>query len=154
MRHVYFCDTDLGRVAIVDTDGALSHLEMADRLLLPDAQPGETPLTREAARQLREYIAGERKAFDLPLAPEGSAFQQRVWAALQTVPYGQTRSYGEIAAAVGNPNGARAVGNANRNNPLWIVVPCHRVVGVRGNLVGYAGGLALKRRLLELEGAL
>ena len=105
-----------------------------------------------AADQLREYFAHERTAFDLPLAPRGTAFQQRVWAALAEIPYGYTDSYGRIAARIGHPKASRAVGLANRNNPIAIVVPCHRVVGASGTLVGYAGGLERKRWLLALEG--
>ncbi len=104
-----------------------------------------------AARQLAEYFRGERRAFDLTLAPEGTAFQQSVWGALQRIPYGQTTSYGALAARLGRPRASRAVGAANGQNPLPIVVPCHRVLSSRGTLTGYAGGLDRKRKLLELE---
>lgn len=106
---------------------------------------------REAARQLEEYFAGERTGFDLPLAPVGDAFQLKVWMLLRDIPYGQTRSYGRLAEQLGDRNLARAVGAANGRNPLSVVVPCHRVVGADGNLVGYAGGLDRKRFLLGLE---
>lgn len=102
--------------------------------------------------QLREYFAGARRTFDLPLAPHGTAFQRRVWAALRTIPYGETRTYGELAAAIGNPSACRAVGMANHRNPIPIIIPCHRVIGANGTLTGYAGGLEIKRRLLALEG--
>lgn len=105
----------------------------------------------EATRQLRAYLVGERTRFDLPLAPRGTAFQQRVWAALRTIPHGRTTSYGAIAAAIGQPSAARAVGLATGRNPLAIVVPCHRVIGAGGALTGYAGGLDRKRWLLALE---
>lgn len=111
-----------------------------------------SPLLDAAEAQLREYFAGARRTFDLPLAPHGTAFQQRVWAALRAIPYGETRTYGELAAAIGNPNASRAVGMANHRNPLPIVIPCHRVIGANGTLTGYAGGLEIKRRLLALEG--
>ncbi len=115
----------------------------------PDAAP--FPLLR---RQLAEYFAGERTAFELPLAPTGTPFQRDVWDALLAIPYGETRSYGELAAAVGKPGAARAVGRANHDNPIGVVIPCHRVIGAAGSLTGYAGGIDRKRYLLELEGAL
>ena len=105
-----------------------------------------------AEAQLREYFAGTRRTFDLPLAPRGTAFQQRVWAALRAIPYGETCTYGELAAAIGSPSASRAVGMANHHNPIPIVIPCHRVIGANGTLTGYAGGLEIKRKLLALEG--
>ena len=114
--------------------------------------PGEQlPLHRQAAAQLAEYFAGRRKTFSLPLAPRGTEFQRLVWQALLTIPYGETRSYGEIAAAVGRPRACRAVGMANHRNPISILIPCHRVIGSGGALVGYGGGLAIKEALLRLE---
>ncbi len=107
----------------------------------------------EAVRQLRAYFAGELRDFDLPLAPEGTPFQLRVWRELRNIPYGQTISYGELARRVGSPNGSRAVGLANGANPISIVVPCHRVIGSNGKLTGYGGGLENKQRLLSLERA-
>jgi methylated-DNA-[protein]-cysteine S-methyltransferase len=101
--------------------------------------------------QLREYFAGERRNFDVPLAPVGTPFQQLVWAALRMIPYGETRSYGQIAAQIGRPSASRAVGLANGRNPVSIIVPCHRVIGSSGTLTGYAGGLERKRFLLDLE---
>lgn len=111
-----------------------------------------SPLLDAAEAQLREYFAGMRRVFDLPIAPHGTAFQQRVWAALRTIPYGETRTYGELAAAIGNPSACRAVGMANHRNSLPIVIPCHRVIGANGTLTGYAGGVETKRKLLALEG--
>ena len=105
----------------------------------------------ETIRQLREYFAGPRDEFDLPLAPEGTEFQQEVWRAVAAIPYGETRSYGEIARQIGKADAVRAVGAANGQNPLPIVIPCHRVIGSDGRLTGYGGGLPLKKRLLELE---
>ena len=104
--------------------------------------------------QLAEYFAGERQDFDLPLAPEGTAFQKSVWHALEAIPFGELRSYRDIAEEIGNPAAVRAVGAANGRNPLPIVVPCHRVIGADGSLTGFGGGLDLKRQLLELEGSL
>lgn len=105
----------------------------------------------EARTQLNAYFAGTLTRFDLPLAPEGTAFQQRVWSALWDIPYGETISYGELAVRVGSPRAVRAVGAANGRNPLPIVVPCHRVVGADGSLTGFGGGLDAKRALLDLE---
>src|SRR5690349_10891014 len=119
---------------------------------VPDGSPVPDPVLDAAQRQLTEYFAGERSAFDLPLASEGSEFQKKVWAELQRIPYGETASYGDIARRLGyEPVISRAVGVANASNPLPIVVPCHRVVGSDGSLTGYAGGVERKRILLELE---
>lgn len=104
-------------------------------------------------RQLEEYFAGRRHAFDLPLAPAGTDFQHRVWRALSIIPYGKTISYGELARRIGNPRASRAVGLANGANPLPIIVPCHRVIGANGSLAGFGGGLPIKQALLSLEGA-
>lgn len=109
------------------------------------------PLFTEAQAQLEAYFRGERTGFTLPLAAQGTAFQKRVWAELAQIPYGQTLSYGELAARLGNPKASRAVGLANGRNPLSIVVPCHRVIGASGKLTGYGGGLARKEALLALE---
>lgn len=109
--------------------------------------------TAEVRRQLEEYFAGERETFDLTLAPEGTAFEKSVWSELSRIPYGQTRSYAEIARAIGRPGAARAVGRANGANPIPIVVPCHRVIGANGSLTGFGGGLEVKSLLLEIEGA-
>ncbi len=106
---------------------------------------------RQAVRELEEFFAGERRNFTVPLAPVGTPFQQQVWQALQTIPYGATCSYRDIACAVGRPAACRAVGMANHCNPIPIIIPCHRVVGADGRLTGYAGGLAIKSRLLQLE---
>lgn len=111
------------------------------------------PLLAAATAQFREYFAGQRRRFDLPLDPQGTDFQRKVWKALEAIPYGETRNYREVAEAVGTPRAVRAVGAANGRNPLPIVVPCHRVIGADGKLVGYAGGLPVKRILLDLESA-
>jgi methylated-DNA-[protein]-cysteine S-methyltransferase len=111
-------------------------------------------LLDEAARQLRAYFDGALRAFTLPLDPQGSGFQKRVWRELETIPFGEIRSYSQVAAAIGAPRAVRAVGAANGANPIPIVIPCHRVIGSNGKLVGYGGGLPLKRRLLDLEGAM
>lgn len=125
-------------------------------LLARLATDGERPIedegaTSELRRQLREYFSGERTSFDLPLALRGTEFQVRVWSALRGIPYGETRSYGEIAEEIASPGAARAVGQANHRNPIPILVPCHRVVGADGSLTGFGGGLETKEWLLERE---
>lgn len=116
-----------------------------------DAVQQDTELLNTAVQQLEEYFAGSRKQFDVPLSMHGTAFQKRVWDCLLQIPYGETRSYGEIAAMVGNPKACRAVGMANNRNPVAIIVPCHRVIGADGSLTGYGGGLSIKEKLLKLE---
>ena len=141
--------TRLGPARIDYEDGAVTGL----KILAEPAGPGEpNGLTELVWRQLEEYLDGARRGFDFPMEPRGTDFQRRVWAALGEIPYGETRSYGDIARAIGRPKAARAVGAANGKNPVWIAVPCHRVVGSGGRLTGYAGGLELKQKLLELEG--
>jgi methylated-DNA-[protein]-cysteine S-methyltransferase len=140
----------LGPVLLTGGDDGLT------RVLLdgPDPAPGwvrDDARFTEAARQLGEYFAGARTAFDLPLRAAGTAFEQRVWDELRRIPYGETTSYGELARRLNHPGAARAVGRANGRNPLAIVVPCHRVIGASGALTGYAGGLERKRELLALE---
>ncbi len=114
--------------------------------------PLPCPVLSRAARELAEYFAGKRRQFTVPLSPAGTDFQRRVWAALEAIPYGETTTYGALAAQVGNPRACRAVGMANNRNPIPIFIPCHRVVGADGSLTGYAGGLDAKRLLLKLEG--
>jgi methylated-DNA-[protein]-cysteine S-methyltransferase len=116
-------------------------------------ESGTHPVLVEAERQLQEYFAGERREFALPLDFRGTDFQCRVWQALRTIPYGETRSYGDIAGQIGSPKAVRAVGAANGKNPLSIIAPCHRVIGANGSLTGFAGGLDVKQRLLEMEKA-
>ncbi len=137
----------LGPVAITTENDALVSL-----MLHPRAQgAAPTGVAADAAEQIDAYLAGERADFDLPLAPAGTPFEEEVWRALRTIPYGDTWSYQQLADHLDRPGAARAVGRANGRNPLWVVVPCHRVIGSNGSLTGYAGGLDVKRRLLELE---
>ncbi|MCB1252916.1 MAG: methylated-DNA--[protein]-cysteine S-methyltransferase [Austwickia sp.] len=149
-------DSPVGPLTLTAEGGALTgvYFEVHRRRhKLPDlgqAIVGE-PVLVEAERQLGEYFAGQRREFDLPLAPRGEAFQHAVWAQLREIPYGATRTYGEIARAIGQPGAAQAVGVANGANLISIIVPCHRVIGADGSLTGYAGGLDRKRLLLELE---
>lgn len=146
-----FIDTPLGQMALAEEDGALIRLYLPGEGT-PRLMPHETPLLREGREQLLAYLRGERKNFELPLAPRGTPFQCAVWEELRRIPYGTTCTYGELAARIGNPRAVRAVGQANHRNPLPIFIPCHRVIGANGALTGYAGGLELKRSLLELEG--
>jgi methylated-DNA-[protein]-cysteine S-methyltransferase len=147
-------DSPLGGLTVVAEDGALTGLYFAHHLRGPAVETlgarGDVGF-EEVRRQLGEYFAGERREFDLPLAPAGAEFQQRVWQLLTQIPYGQTRSYGDLARQLGDAALAQAVGAANGRNPLSVIVPCHRVVGADGSLTGYAGGLERKRLLLSLE---
>ena len=149
MKHELLMDTPVGQITIVSDGENLTELCFGNHRQNFDS----CPVLVETARQLTEYFAGVRREFSLPLKPEGTAFQRSVWTALQSIPYGSTASYGEIAAKIGNPRACRAVGGANNRNPIAIIVPCHRVMGARGDLTGYAGGLERKIRLLELEKA-
>jgi methylated-DNA-[protein]-cysteine S-methyltransferase len=154
MRTHTVIDSPLGPLTVAAHDGALCGLYMTEHKRRPDdAELGEYTARgfTEAERQLGEYFAGDRTTFDLPLAPAGNSFAQRVWQQLQRIPYGQTRSYGDLADELGGRGFAQAVGAANGRNPLCIVVPCHRVIGSDGRLVGYAGGLDRKEFLLRLE---
>jgi methylated-DNA-[protein]-cysteine S-methyltransferase len=141
----------LGELVLVGDEAALRALELPGRHRRRDGSVSATAPFAVALEQLGEYFAGERTAFDLRLAPRGGPFDRAVWDRLAEIPYGETRSYGEIAGALGRPHRARAVGAANARNPLPIIVPCHRVVGSDGSLTGYGGGLQAKRALLALE---
>ena len=145
--------TPLGDLLLVSVDGALTCALFPPYELPPVPESADEPVLAEARRQLLEHFAGERSRFDLPLAPRGTAFQQRVWEELRRIPYGTTATYGEIAARLGDPRCVRAVGLANGRNPIAVVVPCHRVIGSDGKLRGYAGGVERKQRLLALESA-
>lgn len=142
----------VGKIEIGTESERITDVHFAKSFVPPsEYSRKETPLHRKAAEQLREYFDGKRKVFDLPLAPVGTEFQMRCWDALLEVPYGETRSYGDIARAAGSPKGFRAVGMANNRNPVAIIIPCHRIIGSDGKLVGYGGGLDIKVFLLELE---
>ncbi len=149
MEKIFFYKTPVGKLCIGEENSVITRVtwsKIPQEYILE-----ETELMLQCKKQLEEYFAGKRKTFDLPLAPKGTEFQQKVWKALTEIPYGETRTYGEIAAAIGNPKAARAVGMANNKNPIGIIIPCHRVVGANGKLVGYAGGMEKKEFLLELE---
>jgi methylated-DNA-[protein]-cysteine S-methyltransferase len=145
----------IGDLQLVASASALValHLPESDDPRDDSAELGTNPLLRRVADQLAEYFARERREFDVPLAARGTAFQQRVWDALVRIPFGEIRSYGDIAKAIGRPAGSRAVGAANGKNPIAIIVPCHRVIGANGTLTGYGGGLPTKKWLLEHERA-
>jgi methylated-DNA-[protein]-cysteine S-methyltransferase len=154
-------DTPIGTLTLAADAVGLRHIEFpsnrhpVDRAgWVPGADGIAADIIETAARQLHEYFDGTRRDFDLPLAPEGTAFQCEVWRTLATIPYGQTWSYRDLAHAIGKPAAVRAVGAANGRNPLPIVLPCHRVIGADGSLTGFGGGLPIKAALLRLEGAL
>jgi methylated-DNA-[protein]-cysteine S-methyltransferase len=159
MRHVSKrIDSPVGRLTVVATGaGIAAVLWQGDRPHRVRVDLGveddRNPLLLETERQLSEYFAGRRREFSVPLDVAGTPFQQRVWEALRTIPFGETRSYGQIAAQIRHPEAVRAVGAANARNPVSIITPCHRVIGATGKLTGFAGGLDVKARLLELEGA-
>ncbi|MFT8363098.1 MAG: methylated-DNA--[protein]-cysteine S-methyltransferase [Sporolactobacillus sp.] len=148
MTHYAFYPFAFGLLKVGYTDQAIVCLDRIDQA---DAPNERSSLSEAAYQQIREYLDGRRQAFDLPCIAQGTQFQQSVWSALRRIPYGETRTYKQIAEAAGNPKACRAVGMANHRNPLIIVVPCHRVIGSSGSLVGYGGGLDMKRALLELE---
>ncbi|SFW87403.1 methylated-DNA--[protein]-cysteine S-methyltransferase [Amycolatopsis australiensis] len=153
VRHTVVA-SPVGPLTLVGDGAALIGLYFDGHLRTPrvtDLGPRVDDGFEAVVQQLGEYFAGTRREFDLELAPRGSAFEKQVWALLTKIPYGETRTYGQLAAELGDPGAAQAVGNANGWNPISIVVPCHRVVGTSGGLTGYAGGLARKRFLLSLE---
>lgn len=143
-------ESPLGELQLVGDGRALTQLEMSPRSA-PAGAGHDPDAFADASAQLAAYFAGELTEFDVPLAPRGSDFQLAVWEALTRIPYGETASYGEIAADVGRPDAVRAVGATNGRNPIAVIIPCHRVIGADGSLVGYGGGLERKRLLLELE---
>ena len=147
METVSFYETPLGGMGIADDGRAVT------RVFFSSQKEGgaEAALARNTYGQLMEYFEGKRRDFTIPLDPKGTAFQLRVWKALSEIPYGETRSYKQIAEQIGHPKACRAVGMANNRNPIAILIPCHRVIGSNGTLVGYGGGLSVKERLLQLE---
>ena len=153
MRYTYL-DSPLGALLAVRDDVGITGLYLPTgkhAVRLDPAWVRDDDAFEDVRSQLDEYFAGSRRTFELPLHPAGTTFQQQAWSALQNIPYGETSSYGKQAAAIGHPDGARAVGAANGQNPISIIVPCHRVVGANGSLTGYGGGLEAKRWLLQHE---
>lgn len=151
MENVFFYDTCIGKIVIAEDGNAITNVYFGNEEVLKNVELKETLLLKEAGKQIQEYLNGKRKCFNLPIAPSGTQFQQSVWEVLKSIPYGETRSYKEIAILIENDKACRAVGMANNKNPIPIIIPCHRVIGSNGNLVGYAGGLKLKEYLLKIE---
>ncbi|MDF2942255.1 MAG: O-6-methylguanine methyltransferase [Herbinix sp.] len=150
MKNTVIFQTLLGAVGISEQDGAITEFFFAKDT--QDSVSGQaTLILKEAQKQFLGYLAGNRKTFDLPFAAEGTKFQKTVWEALRSIPYGETRSYKQVAEMIGQPDASRAVGMANNKNPILILTPCHRVLGSDSKLVGYAAGLDIKKQLLELE---
>lgn len=150
-------DSPVGPLMLAADEAGLRHVEFRDNRHPADHADwhgGENDVLRATEAQLREYFDGQRRDFDLPLAPQGTDFQLQVWLELARIPYGATISYAQLAQRIGNPSGTRAVGAANGRNPLPIVLPCHRVIGADGSMTGFGGGLPTKEFLLRLEGAL
>ena len=148
MKYYYPYSTSIGEVFLVEEDDDLVELRFTS---VQDGALQETPLIQKASQELKEYLAGKRKQFTIPLCPKGTLFQQQVWKELQKIPYGTTKSYQEVAILLGDKNKSRAIGSANHRNPLPIFIPCHRVIGKNQQLIGYAFGLSLKKQLLDLE---
>lgn len=152
MKKVFFYEKEIGEIGIGEDNGAITDIFFGTEIDPIDTELRETPLIKKASKQLDEYFQGSRKIFDLPIFTKGTPFQQMVWDALKTIPYGETRSYKDIAVQIGKSKACRAVGMANNRNPISIIIPCHRVIGSKGELVGYGGGLNIKEKLLSLEG--
>ena len=151
MIYKTFVKTKIGRIGIAEENQFLIRLFFNQKKSPIDAIEKLTPLLRAVATEIKEYLNGKRKEFDIPLKISGTDFQLSVWNALRTIPYGETRSYRDIAEQIGNAKACRAVGMANHWNPIAIIIPCHRVIGADGSLTGFGGGLSLKRQLLDLE---
>lgn len=156
MKKLFFYDTSIGEIGIAENGKAITNVYLSrqdaqKKLGSEEVIEEETMLIKKAISQLNEYLLGKRSRFDLPLEPSGTQFMLSVWNELLNIPYGNTCSYGDIAKAIGNPKAARAVGLANNKNNIPIFIPCHRVIGANGKLVGYAGGLEMKKKLLHIE---
>ena len=152
MKNTFYYNTKIGEIAIEENGMAITRLYFINKDLEKEVEiKEETWLMKKTIKEIKEYLEGKRNSFDLPLEPEGTEFQKKVWNALKEIPYGETRSYGEIAKIIGNEKASRAVGMANNKNPIMIMIPCHRVIGANGKLVGYAGGLDVKEKLINME---
>lgn len=151
MKEVWYYPTLFGEVAIATENNMVTALCLKKNFKRKEYIYKENPLMEKTIKELHEYFLGKRKIFDLPLAPEGTAYQKRVWQCLINIPYGEIRTYKDIAIEIGNEKGCRSIGSACSKNPIWILIPCHRVIGTNGTLTGYAGGLMVKEHLLALE---
>ena len=151
MNDIYYIYKSAFGSILIESDGSAITAIKMEKNKEPTGKKTADAITDKAAGQLEEYFAGKRERFDVPLRPRGTDFQNAVWKALCEIPYGETRSYKQIAQMVNKPTACRAVGMANNKNPIWIMIPCHRVIGSDGSLTGYGGGLEMKQRLLELE---
>ena len=145
---VGYMDSPMGVICMEASDTAIRRVDLVEK----KGESRENEIIRKCRTELEDYFRGERKTFDIPLAPEGTAWQERVWKILETIPYGTTTSYGMVVAKAGNSKASRAAGGAIHNNPILILIPCHRVIGKNGSLTGFGAGLDNKRYLLELEG--
>ena len=144
----FYYQTKIGRIKIAQEGDAIVEINVTES---EKESEKETPLIKKTIKELEEYFEGKRKFFDIPISIKGTEFQEKVWEALLRIPYGETKSYEDIAKMIGCPKGARAVGMANHNNKIIIIIPCHRVIGKNGKLIGYAGGLPVKEKLLQIE---
>lgn len=154
MKRYCYYDSPIGRLLLVGSAGVLEELyfaNAAEKKSIPREWSEDESAFEQPLRQLSEYFAGKRQEFELAIAPHGTSFQQQVWQELRKIPYGETASYQAIAERLGNPKACRAVGMANGKNPLPIVIPCHRIIGKNGSLIGFGGGLTVKQKLLDLE---
>jgi methylated-DNA-[protein]-cysteine S-methyltransferase len=154
MKRYCYCDSPIGRMLLVGKNGMLEELHFpnsTEQLQIPVEWQEDKNSFAETLEQLRQYFAGNRRQFDLPISPQGTPFQERVWQELCKIPYGETASYGMIAQRIGKPKACRAVGMANSKNPIPIIIPCHRIIGKDGSLTGFGGGLPVKKQLLDLE---
>lgn len=154
MIKIQLFDTPLGTIGIAESDGMVTDIFYGEKNRPTECGVEKTPVLAKAGKQLLEYFADKRTEFDFPVSPEGTDFERAVWAALRTIPFGETRTYKQIAEQIGHPIAFRAVGRANGRNRINIVIPCHRVIGSNGALTGYSAGLDFKEKLLRLEGVL
>lgn len=150
MKYIKYMNTKIGTIAIIEEENNIIEIKI-NKMVEEDVLSKDTPLLRETEKQLIEYFEGSRKTFHVPLNPKGTKFMKDVWTALQDIPYGEIRTYQQIAKNIGNPKASRAVGMANHRNPIPIIIPCHRVIGSNGKLVGYALGMEMKEFLLKWE---
>lgn len=151
MKKIFYYKTKIGEILIGEKNNAISNIYVDNKVNIKEAVIEESKLIKETYIQIQEYLDGKRKEFNVPIILEGTEFQKKVWDTLMRIPYGETWTYKRIAEEIGNPKACRAVGMANNKNPILILVPCHRVIGSNGKLVGYAGGMEVKEYLLSLE---